>query len=128
MKGWMKKAAALLSAALCLTSMAACTPNMEDLEILGEPTMTVTFDKEERVYIVALEGLAKNVSGKNCEDGYLYVQYYDDVGDPVCFNSQWSDYIDADEIWHFYMECTTENAPTRFEIKEANATFVDEEE
>lgn len=128
MKGWMKKAAALLGAALCLTAMTACTPNTEDLEILSEPTMTVTFDEETKSYTVVLEGLAKNVSGKDCEDGHIQVQYYDEVGDPVCYDSQWIDYIDADETWHFYMECYTENPPTRFEIEEAYATFVVEEE
>ena len=129
MKAWMKRAlAALLGATLCVSAFTACTRPETELELIGEPTMTVTYDEEIKEYTVVLEGFAKNVSGQNCEDAYIRVQYYDGVGDPAGIDGSRLDYLDAGETWHFYLVQYSENEPVRFEIEEAYANIAVEEE
>lgn len=129
MKRWIKRTlATLFGVTLGLTVLTACTPTETDLEIIGEPIMTVTYDEEEKEYTVTLEGYAKNISGKDCEDARIQVQYYDSVGDPILYASDILYYLDAGETWHFYLKRTSENEPTRFEIEDAYADFVEEEE
>lgn len=129
MKTWAKRAlAALLGSTLCVSAFTACTPTETELELVGEPTMTVTYDEETKEYTVVLEGFVKNVSGQNCEDAYIRVQYYDGVGDPAGVDSDWLDYLDAGETWHFYLVQYSESEPVRFEIEEATADLAAEEE
>jgi hypothetical protein len=126
--GGTKLLAALVGAVLGVSTLTACTTNEVDLEIIGEPTTTVTYDEEMKEYTVVLEGLAKNASGQNCDNAWIDVQFYDELGDPIYTGSEWIEYIDAGETWHFYIERVFEYAPTRFEIEEAHAQIVTEDE
>lgn len=128
MKGCLKRMlSALLCAMLGIFTLTACTSEKVDLELIGEPTLTVAYDEDEKLYYVTLEGLAKNGSGKNCEDAQIEVKFYDNVGDPIGTESEYMDYIDAGETWHFYIERMYEHAPTRFEIEDAYVYVVEEE-
>ena len=128
MKTWIKKLlVVLLSMVLSIVAFTACTQSKVDLELVGKPIMTVTYDEEDKTYLLVLEGFVKTTSGQNCENAWVYVQFYDEVGDPILTGTEMISYIDAGETWHFYMERSVDIAPTRYEVENTYAYLVEVE-
>ncbi len=118
MKGWIKKLAAIIAISLTLCASTACTVST-DLEMIGKPTMTVRgIDEETGMYIVVVEGLAKNVSGELCDYASVSVDFFDELGDPIggSYGYRTIEYIDVDEVWHYYIIDKVEVVPADFEV------------
>lgn len=120
MKGCVKKVgAALLTAALSFSALTACTPSVYNLELVSKPTITVqSFDEETGLHTVLVEGLAQNNSGQSWHYVYASADFYDELGDPMDTLYGWEsiEFIDVDEVWHYYMLVETEIVPTSVEI------------
>ncbi len=118
MKGWIKRLTAITAVSLILCTSTACKrPTWKDLEMVGEPTMTVQdFDEEAGLYTVIVEGLAKNTTGEVCDYASIHIDFFDELGDPITYNKYSIGYIGADEIWRFCMTSTMTEVPADFEV------------
>ncbi len=108
MRGWIKRLTAITAVSLILCASTACDGHTwEDLEIVGEPTMTVqSFDEETGLYTVIVEGLAKNTTGEVCDYASIHINFFDELGDPITYNTYTIDYMGADETWRFCIKST----------------------
>ena len=123
MKDWMKKLGALcLTAALSACTLTACTlddydENFVDL-VVSKPTITaVSYDEKTGLHTILVEGLAQNNTGYFLNSASVWVEVFDELGDPLD-NSGYA-YIsgmDVDEIWHYYALIELDCVPADCEV------------
>ncbi len=127
MKGWMKKLGALCLA----TAMSACTLTacgLDDyymLELASKPTMTeVGYDETTGLHTILVEGLARNATGDYLTSASVWIELYDELGDPID-NSGYA-YISGmshGEVWHYYALIETEIVPVDCEVVAEGFTY-----
>ena len=122
MKGCLKRIGALLlTIVLSVCVLTSCYWYMEkyDLDLVSKATVTEwSFDEETDMYTVFVEGLAQNNRGETLEDVVAYVDFYDELGDPIytASSSTSIDYMEAGEIWHYAMLIETKTIPTEWTV------------
>ena len=104
MKDWMKKLGALcLTTALSACTLTACT--LDD------------YDEKTGLHTILVEGLAQNNTGYFLNSASVWVEVFDELGDPLD-NSGYA-YIsgmDVDEIWHYYALIELDCVPADCEV------------
>ena len=127
MKGWMKKLGALcLTAAMSACTFTAC--GLEDyhpLALVSKPTITeVGYDETTGLHTILVEGLAQNQTEYFLTSASVWVEVFDELGDPID-NSGYA-YIsgmDVGEVWHYYALMETEIVPVDCEVVAEGFTY-----
>ena len=93
---------------LCTILCFSCTLREGNLELVGEPTFTCVYNEEAKVYDVAVEGLAKNISDEY-DTSYVYVliKLYDENHHLIGQAADSIELVLAQETWHFLATTTT---------------------
>ena len=127
MKGWMKKLGALcLTAAMSACTFTACgLDDYWELELVSKPTITeVSYDETTGLHTILVEGLVQNQTEYFLTSASVWVELYDELGDPID-NSGYA-YIsgmDAGEIWHYYALIEMEFVPVDCEVVAEGFTY-----
>lgn len=118
----------IVSLSLLVFSATGCLPKFSDydellpseelLEIVGEPTMTFSYDEELDCYEVYIEGIAKNISELEINNCSVSFAVYDTEGNLICVAEDYIALMGIGVSWRFAAYGLTQYEPSRVELIE----------
>ena len=131
-KGLLRLVAFCMALALSLISFSGClmwasaieeaiNRNEDAFELVGETTLTWTYNEEYALYEVNVSGLLQNVTDKAWNGVSLTLMLYDEEGNGIGSASDYIEYVAANGTWRFCAVASTKYIPSYAEFYKAYA-------